>query len=226
MYELSLLERYELLQEKLGDKKEVLKEKEISKRTLEQEFERFARNIEDKEEQIQVKMMASSVIKRLVDDRTEVAYTKIEEVLNWALSQVPLKQRYQIRINDFEDKRFGRGVTFDLVDIDTKRVRSIKNQTGTAISQIVSFLLSVVIIAISGSSRVMVLDERFSGLDDEESIKNFSDILQALSENEGFQFHIVEQNRDIASNEDINVIALDLVENSKDRGLEIVGNEL
>lgn len=223
---MSLLERYELLQEKLGDKKEVLKEKEISKRTLEREFERFARNIEEKEEQIQVKMMASSVIKNLVDDRTEVAYTKIEEVLNWALSQVPLKQRYQIRINDFEDKRFGRGVTFDLVDIDTKRVRSIKNQTGTAISQIVSFLLSVVIIAMSGSSRVMVLDERFSGLDDEESIKNFSDILQALSENEGFQFHIVEQNRDIASNEDINVIALDLVENSKDRGLEIVGNEL
>lgn len=223
---MSLVERYELLQDKLGDKKELLKEKEISKRTLEQEFERFARNIEDKEEQIQVKMMASSVIKRLVDDRTEVAYTKIEEVLNWALSQVPLKQRYQIRINDFEDKRFGRGVTFDLVDIDTKRVRSIKNQTGTAISQIVSFLLSVVIIAMSGSSRVMVLDERFSGLDDEESIKNFSDILQALSENEGFQFHIVEQNRDIASNEDINVIALDLVENSKDRGLEIVGNEL
>lgn len=223
---MSLVERYELLQDKLGDKKELLKEKEISKRTLEQEFERFARNIEDKEEQIQVKMMASSVIKRLVDDRTEVAYTKIEEVLNWALSQVPLKQRYQIRINDFEDKRFGRGVTFDLVDIDTKRVRSIKNQTGTAISQIVSFLLSVVIIAMSGSSRVMVLDERFSGLDDEESIKNFSDILQALSENEGFQFHIVEQNRDIASNEDINVIALDLVENNKDRGLEIVGNDL
>lgn len=223
---MSLVERFELLQDKLGDKKELLKEKEISKRTLEQEFERFARNIEDKEEQIEVKMMASSVIKRLVDDRTEVAYTKIEEVLNWALSQVPLKQRYQIRINDFEDKRFGRGVTFDLVDIDTKRVRSIKNQTGTAISQIVSFLLSVVIIAMSGSSRVMVLDERFSGLDDEESIKNFSDILQALSENEGFQFHIVEQNRDIASNEDINVIALDLVENSKDRGLEIVGNEL
>lgn len=201
---------------------EELREKEIGKRTLENERNRYEADIRRKSDEIEVLEKTSEFLKNMVDMRTAEAYDRIEETMNWCLSRVPLKQNYAIQINEFEDNRYGRGVALDLIDLDTKKIRTVKNQTGTAISQIVSFLLSAVIIAISDSSRIMVLDELFSGLDDRESIRNFSDILQALAENEGFQFHIVEQNRDIASNENINVIPLDLIENNRTRGLEIL----
>lgn len=202
--------------------KEEYSDKEISKRVLEGESIRYETQIRQIMEDIEVLEKTSEFLKGMVDTRTAEAYDRIEETMNWCLSKVPLKQNYEISINEFEDKRYGRGVALDLIDKDTKKVRTVKNQTGTAISQIVSFLLSVVIIAISDSSRIMVMDELFSGLDDKESIRNFSDILVALTENEGFQFHVVEQNRDIASNEEVNVIPLDLEENSSVRGLEIV----
>lgn len=202
--------------------KEEFSDKEISKRVLEGEASRYETQIRQIMDDIEVLEKTSEFLKGMVDTRTAEAYDRIEETMNWCLSKVPLKQNYEISINEFEDKRYGRGVALDLIDKDTKKVRTVKNQTGTAISQIVSFLLSVVIIAISDSSRIMVMDELFSGLDDKESIRNFSDILVALTENEGFQFHVVEQNRDIASNAEVNVIPLDLEENSSTRGLEIV----
>lgn len=218
----SLDSRMDNVSNKISGMKEDLREKEIGKQTLENEKTRYETDIKLKSSEIEVLEKTSEFLKNMVDMRTAEAYDRIEETMNWCLSRVPLKQNYAIQINEFEDNRYGRGVALDLIDLDTKKIRTVKNQTGTAISQIVSFLLSAVIIAISDSSRIMVLDELFSGLDDRESIRNFSDILQALAENEGFQFHIVEQNRDIASNENINVIKLDLEENTRTRGLEIV----
>lgn len=212
-------ERYNKILKSIDNMEKEYREKEIKLKTYEEESNRYETDIRLNEEEIELLEKSSSFLKKLVDERTHIAYEKIEEVMNWCLSRVPLKQRYKLKIEEHENKN-GRGVSLKLIDVDTNMERSLKTQTGTAIAQIVSFLLLVVVISISGKSRVMVLDEVFSGLDDDESIRNFSDILQALSENEGFQFHIVEQNRDIASNEDINIIPLDLEE--FEEGLKIV----
>lgn len=212
-------QRYNNIIQKIVEIEDDYKEKKIRLQALEEERERYESDIKLNEEEVELLEKSRNFLQKLVDDRTHVAYSKIEEVMNWCLSRVPLKQRYKLKIEEHGNAN-GRGVTLKLIDIDTNQERSLKTQTGTAIAQIVSFLLLVVVISISGKSRVMVLDEVFSGLDDDESIRNFSDILQALTENEGFQFHIVEQNRDIASNEDINVIPLDL--EAFEEGLKIV----
>lgn len=196
---------------KIQSLKDEAYEKRVIKQTLIGKLDEYINDLELANDEIMLLDKVSLFLKSMVDLRTQSAYTQIEETMNWCLSNVPLKQRYRMKIVESENKRIGRGVSFVLVDLDTGKERSVKTQTGTALAQIVSFLLLVVVISVSGSSRILVTDEMFSGLEDEESIKNFSDILSALAINENFQIMIVEQNKDIAYNENIKRINLDIL---------------
>lgn len=196
---------------KIKSLKDEAYEKRVIKQTLIGKLDEYINDLELANDEIMLLDKVSLFLKSMVDLRTQSAYTQIEETMNWCLSNVPLKQRYRMKIVESDNKRIGRGVSFVLVDLDTGKERSVKTQTGTALAQIVSFLLLVVVISVSGSSRILVTDEMFSGLEDEESIKNFSDILSALAINENFQIMIVEQNKDIAYNENIKRINLDIL---------------
>lgn len=197
--------------DKIQSLKDEAHEKKVIKQTLIGKLDEYVKDLELANEEVMLLDKVSLFLKSMVDLRTQSAYTQIEDTMNWCLSNVPLKQRYRMKIVESENKRIGRGVSFVLVDLDTGKERSVKTQTGTALAQIVSFLLLVVVISVSGSSRILVTDEMFSGLEDEESIKNFSDILSALAMNENFQIMIVEQNKDIAYNENIKRINLDIL---------------
>lgn len=151
---------------------------------------------------------AVEVFKTISDDRSEGAKRTLEEVLNWALSNIKLEQRYEARLDERDSGRSGKELVITLRDLDTGYERTLRNQSGTAVAQIVSFLVNIIVIKLSGSSRIMVMDEVFSGLQDKETILMFGDIMVALARNEGFQFIIVEHKSLLAQVEGIETINL------------------
>lgn len=219
---MTLTDKVETMFDRITQENTSLSNLKVKLKTLEEQEQTYVHDIEAHEHEVILLEKTSALLKQLVDERTASAYETIEETMNWCLARVPLKQRYRIRIDEHSTKA-GRGIVLTLIDQDTDKERALKTQTGTAIAQIVSFLLLVVIVSISGKSKVMVLDEHFSGLDDKESIRHFSEILYALSENDGFQFFIVEQNREIATHEGIQTIPLDILDYNN--GLVIVSDE-
>ncbi|MBT3123338.1 MULTISPECIES: ABC transporter ATP-binding protein [Bacillus] len=162
---------------------------------------------------------AAVVFKNVADERNEEAKKTLEDVLNYALANISLEQQYEARVEEVPSKRSGKEMTLVLTDIETGHERSLKNQTGTALSQIISFLMSAIVLKFSGSSRVMLLDEVFSGLQDEETIRMFGEILVALAKNEGYQFILVEHKSELKNIEGITEIALQLKD--YDKGLEV-----
>lgn len=156
------------------------------------------------------------VFQKVSDERNKTAKDAMEHVVNWALSKVFSSevQSYEFKIEERADSRSGRVMELYLNDLNTGHVRSLSDQSGTALAQIVSFLMILTVIKFSNSSKILVLDEVFSGLEDTEMIMMFSDILTSLARNDGFQIFIVEQNSLISSNEDFHVVnvALESVE--------------
>lgn len=151
---------------------------------------------------------AAEAFKKIADTRNEEAKAVLEDVLNWALDNIDLEQRYSARLDERDSGRSGKEMVIVLVDKDTGNERTLRNQTGTAISQIVSFLMNIIVIKFSGATRIMVLDEVFSGLSDIETVRMFGEILVALAENEDFQFIMVEHEKELREVEGINKIQL------------------
>lgn len=219
-YTMVLGRRVEDMFDSLNEYKNNVRSKEIQIETLKDLVNGHDQYIEE----LNVKEMnykkATEVFKKISDTRNEEAKEVLEDVLNWALENIDLEQNYVARLEEKESGRSGKELSIILIDTDTGRERSIRSQTGTAIAQIVSFLMNIIIIKFSGSSKIMVLDEVFSGLQDKETIRMFGEILVALSVNEGFQFIIVEHKSDLSDIEGIDKIKLSLTDYSK--GLEVV----
>lgn len=163
-----------------------------------------------------------ATFKEIADTRSEDAKKHIEDTLNWALNQIPLKQRYSAVLVESNSKKSTKEIYIQLVDLDTGKKREIKTQTGTAIAQIVSFFMNVILIMVSGSSRIMLLDEVFSGIQDVESIRVFGDILVSIAEKEKFQFIFIEHKSTLLEVEGIKPIYLDL--QNYDEGAIIVND--
>lgn len=128
---------------------------------------------------------------RISTEKAVSAKEELEQVLNWALSNIEMEQNYSAEIVE-TDRGSNRGLSIVLYDTDTGYARDIEEQSGTALAQMISFLMLVIVIKFSGCSRIMILDEVFSGVDDENTVRMFGEILVALAENEGFQFIYVE----------------------------------
>lgn len=164
---------------------------------------------------------ALKVFQKVSDERNKTAKDAMETVINWALSKVLNSnvQSYEFKIDERADARSGRVMELYLNDLNTGHSRSLSDQSGTALAQIVSFLMILTVIKFSNSSKILILDEVFSGLEDTEMVMMFSDILTSLARNDGFQIFIVEQNSLISSNEDFHIVNVAL--DSVDDGLRI-----
>lgn len=171
-------------------------------RTALQEFERDLERLQA-DEVLHQKVLLT--YKEISDTRNQEGKEMLENVLNWALSNIPLEQRYEASLNE-SVRGTKKELAIVLRDMDTGRMRNLKNQSGTALVQIISFLMNIIVIMLSNSSRIMILDECFSGLQDQETITMFGEILVALSRNEGFQFIMVEHKSELHSVEGITQI--------------------
>lgn len=189
-------------------------------RTLENVVQGYIDDIEEKEKEIVLSEKTSKLLQSISDTRNKVAKEKIEGVLNYALSNIPLEQNYRAILEETSSRRSGRELAITLEDIETGYRRSLRNQTGTWVKQLVSFILTMIIVKFSGSSRVLVLDEVFSGMEDHKMIKVFGEILVSLAENEDFQIIMVEHGKELDELEGIKNIPLRIID--YDRGTEIV----
>lgn len=194
--------------------------REMQRDTVKQGVDTYTENIQ-KLEELEIQYgKATEVFKTIADERNEQAKATLEEVLCWALENIDLEQRYHARIEEVESKRSGKELYIVLRDLDTGRERALRNQTGTAISQIVSFLMNMISIKFSGASRILVMDEVLSGLHDVGTVRMFGEIMVALAKNEDFQIIFVEHEREFENVEGIERINLVLKEYEK--GLEVI----
>jgi len=168
---------------------------------------------EDIEEKLQEKLLcekSSELFKKIADDTNKVAKEQIEDVLNYALGNIPLEQSYKASLEETESKRSGKELNIVLTDVETGHRRNLRSQTGTWIVQVISFILTMIVIKFNESSRVMVLDEVFTGMEDNEMIKVFSEILVSLAENEDFQIFMVEHRKELDDVEGVNNIPFEI----------------
>lgn len=216
----------ERVEEMLGEvesMRDSVRSRQMQRDTVQEGVETYDTDI-GKLEELEIQYgKATEVFKTIADDRNEEAKAALEDVLSWALGNIELEQRYEAYIEEMESKRSGKEMTIVLRDLDTGRERKLKNQTGTAISQIVSFLMNMIAIKFSGASRILVIDEVLSGLHDVGTVRMFGEIMVALAKNEDFQIILVEHERELGNVEGIERIHLALEDYEK--GLQVNKNE-
>lgn len=160
-------------------------------------------------------LYAIEVFKKITTEKSDDAKNTLEGVLNWALSNIKFEQEYEARIIESTRGVTGKELSIELTDKNTGHKRSVRDQSGTALAQIISFLMLVITIKFSGKTRIVVLDEVFSGLEDPETLGMFFSIMVALSKNEDFQFILVEHAQQIATIPGVDVIELELTDYEK-----------
>ena len=132
---------------------------------------------------------AVALLNKISDDTVGKSYEFFKNSLNSALSRVFSKSQRQINLREYT-----RGGTHPQLEIEVVTeggvTRSLKDDSGHGISQIISLLIILSIIVITGQRRFLVLDEMLSGLSSN-AAKVVSDILWAFADI-GFQFVISE----------------------------------
>ncbi len=191
-YDALLESRISSVTDRLEELDITIKGKERLQQNIKSDLDNYVERKIKLEEFEQIDTESIEVFKSVIDSRNTSAKDKLESMLNFALSYIPLENDYKIKIDEFNTKRSGREFAIKLLDNKANQLRGIRTQSGTAVAQLVSFLMRVVILSFSGSRRLLVIDENLSGFQDKETIRMFGEILVALAKNEDFQIIMVE----------------------------------
>lgn len=187
-------------------------------------LDQYERDILSDEHKSEVLDEVVMLFKRLSSDQTTSAITILEGVINNALANIDLKQNYQLQILEGTSAKISE-LNFKLIDQDTGKERSIRRQTGKGISQIVSVLALLIVLKFANKSKFIILDEQLSGLQDEATIRMFSEVLTSIAKNEGFQIIMVEHKSEIDQVDSINTLYLDLPKDDASNGLRLVNTK-
>ena len=132
---------------------------------------------------------AIAILRQISDEAVQQSYGFITENINAALERIFQKTKRQIRL-----KEYTRGGMYPQLEIELTVengvVRSLKDDSGHGIMQIVSLLCILSVIAITGNRRILVLDEALSGLSDN-SREVIDEVLWSFTQI-GFQFILSE----------------------------------
>ena len=156
-----------------------------SKQSLEKTINQLAEQNKDNKEALDIATNAISILRQVSDEAVSQAYSFLESSLNSALSRMFENTTRQIKIKEYvRNKQYPQ---LELVlNVGHNKTRSLKTDSGHGVAQIVSLLSILSLIVITGSRRILVMDEIISGL----SVHNrkiISDILWSFTEI-GFQF--------------------------------------
>lgn len=156
-----------------------------SKQSLETTIEALVKNNEDNREALDIATHAIEIIRKVSDEAVSQAYGFLEQSLNTALARMFEHTTRKIEIHEFT--RNGQYPQLELkLHVGNGKIRSLKSDSGHGLAQIVSLLSILSLIVITGSRRILVMDEIISGL----SVHNrkiVNDILWSFTEI-GFQF--------------------------------------
>lgn len=156
---------------------------------LEKQINELTELNNNNQEALEIARNAIIILKQVSDEAVHQAYQFLEQNLNEALSRMFEGTTRKIRLVESVMRGQYPQLTFEL-EVGNGKVRSLKADSGHGIAQIVSLLSVLCMIVITGSRRILVMDEVISGL----SVHNrkiVTDILWAFTEI-GFQFIINE----------------------------------
>lgn len=193
-----------------NNRRENVKLLEKQTETMQATIDRYEKDIEEKLNERMLCEKASAMFKRIANDKNKEAKKQIEEVLNYALNNIPLEKEYIATIEESASSKSGREMIVVLTERETGYQRTVRNQTGTLVAQLVSFILTLIVIKFSGSSRLMILDEVFTGMEDYDMIKVLGNILVSLAKNEDYQIFMIEHRKELDQIDEIYNIPLAL----------------
>lgn len=158
---------------------------ERSRQSLENTITQLAEENKDNKEALDIATHAIEILRQVSDEAVSQAYGFLETSLNSALERMFENTTRKIEIK--ESIRNNQYPQLELIlHVGNGKTRSLKTDSGHGLAQIVSLLSILSLIVITGSRRILVMDEVISGL----SVHNrkiVSDILWSFTEI-GFQF--------------------------------------
>lgn len=156
-----------------------------SRQVLEKTIESLIEDNKNNKEALDIATHAIEILRKVSDEAVGKAYQFLEKSLNSSLKKMFDKTTRKIEIK--ESTRANQYPQLELIlHVGDNKTRSLKTDSGHGLAQIVSLLSILSLIVITGSRRVLVMDEVISGL----SVRNrevVSDILWSFTEI-GFQF--------------------------------------
>lgn len=153
--------------------------------SMEQTIRELANANKQNSEALDIATHAIEILRQVSDEAVSEAYKFLQSSLNSALSRMFVNTTRKIEINEYI--RNNQYPQLELIlHVGNGKTRSLKTDSGHGLAQIVSLLSILSLIVITGSRRILVMDEVISGL----SVHNrkiVSDILWSFTEI-GFQF--------------------------------------
>lgn len=156
---------------------------------LEQQIEELKNKVVDDKEALDIATHAIEILRQVSDEAVSKAYGFLEKSLNSALERMFTNTTRKIRIHEYIRNNQYPQLELEL-DVGNGIKRSLRTDSGHGLAQIVSLLSILSLIVITGSRRILVMDEVLSGV----SVHNrkiVEDILWSFAEI-GFQFIINE----------------------------------
>lgn len=158
---------------------------EKSRANLEKSINDLMEANKNNKEALDIATHAIEILRQVSDEAVGQAYKFLEQSLNSALAKMFTKTIRRIELK--ESIRSNQYPQLEIIlHVGNGKTRSLKSDSGHGLAQIVSLLSILSLIVITGSRRILVMDEVISGL----SVHNrkiVSDILWTFTEI-GFQF--------------------------------------
>ena len=162
---------------------------ERSKQTLENSINELIQNNMENKEALDIATHAIEILRQVSDAAVSKAYNFLTENLNITLERMFANTTRKIEIHEYT--RNNQYPQLELIlHVNNDKTRSLKSDSGHGIAQIISFLSVLCLIVITGSRRILVMDEILSGV----SVRNrkiVEEILWSFTEI-GFQFIVNE----------------------------------
>jgi|GEM_PF-2347377 len=173
-----------------------VEELELEQATRLRTKERLADNVKELQEanassysDLDLVTNAITILREVSDEAVQNSYEFITDNINAALERIFNRAVRKIRLKEYT--RAGQYPQLELeLIVENGKVRSLKNDSGHGLMQIISLLCVLSVIVLTGSRRVFVIDEVLSGLS-ENSRKIVAEILWTFTEI-GFQFIVSE----------------------------------
>lgn len=160
-----------------------------SKEALEASIREIMDKNKENREALDIATHAIEILQKVSDEAVGKAYRFLEQSLNSALAKMFTKTTRKIELK--ESLRNNQYPQLKIIlHVGNGKTRSLKNDSGHGLAQIVSLLSILSLIVITGSRRILVMDEILSGLD-VHNRQVVNDILWTFTEI-GFQFIVNE----------------------------------
>ena len=134
-----------------------------TKAKLEADIRNLMLKNKENREALEIAVNAIEILRQVSDETVESNYQFIEEQVNDALSRMFKNTTRRIKLKEYTRSNQYPQLEIELEVIGGKK-RSLKADSGHGIAQIVSLLCILVLIVITESRRIMVMDEVMSGL--------------------------------------------------------------